>query len=83
MLGFGGGLWVPAVADVPDNLASDTLARVARSYGYTCLSGDPRFLRIAASVGWNDHVVGAKARQDPDKVTVTVRAVDPEPPDQF
>jgi hypothetical protein len=51
--------------------------------GFTCVAGDSRFLIIAASVGWNDYVVNARAREDRDKVTVTVRAADPERADQF
>jgi hypothetical protein len=55
----------------------------ARIEGFTCVAGDSRFLIIAASVGWNDHLVNARAHEDRDKVTVTVRAADPEPADQF
>ena len=55
----------------------------ARIENFTCVAGDPRFLSVGVVVGWNDYVVSAKARQDRDKVTVTVRAADPEPPDQF
>lgn len=48
---------------------------------YSCVGGDDRFLRIATGVGPGDHVVSAVAHDDPDKVTIAVVAVDPEPPD--
>lgn len=45
------------------------------AYGCT---NDPRKLNIFTGVGPGDSVIGTDVREDPEKVGITVRAVDPE-----